>query len=133
MVFPITKVTFLVTHVMNKVRSIVIPTYFLVHHCSKPYLLRGVVDVWLRTCSCLPTLLWHNDENMCHALWYITHPNIFVMWYCHRVLKSGWRSFSKWQWLQHCKSIILNSIYNEWQIMLGLHIVLATLTRIVTI
>ena len=36
-------------------------------------------------------------------------------------------SLGKWQLLQHCKSIIPHKIYKGWPIMLGSHLVLATL------
>ena len=34
---------------------------------------------------------------------------------------------SKWQTLEHCKSIMPKLFYNEWQLMLGLHFVLVIL------
>jgi hypothetical protein len=37
------------------------------------------------------------------------------------------KSLNKWQQLQHCKSKMPTNIYKEWQILLGLHIVLVTL------
>ena len=39
------------------------------------------------------------------------------------IVVEGWnldkKSLGKWQYLQHCKSIIVQEIYDEWQTMLG--------------
>ena len=50
------------------------------------------------------------------------HRCVFVLQHCHRWLKFGWKSLSKWHVSQRCKFV-----HKEWQIMMGLQLVLVTL------
>ena len=36
------------------------------------------------------------------------------------------KSLGKWQWLQHCESVVPKKIHNEWQIMLNFYLILVT-------
>ena len=65
----------------------------------------------------------------CNKVWYVLYPNNFVMKYCHGWLRFGW----KLNWVSDINCAIVNlyspnSLYKEWQIMLGSHLVLVTHT-----
>ena len=88
---------FLMTLLMNKFTSIVIPTCFQFIH--NPQNLIPLQGYWSSSCSCYMLALAHPlccsmmheaHTNFWNKLWYILHPNIYVMEYCHRWLKFGY-------------------------------------------
>ena len=66
-----------------------------------------------------------------NKIWYILHPNIYAMKYCHGTLKFGWKIIE--QVISYGNIVMYNTLIFVQGIILGLHLVLVAPPRQFTI